>query len=184
MAYPYSTYPSYQSYQQYGQNYPAGYQPAPQPIPTAPPVPTTQPIQSVQPMQPQIQNGGFISVRGIEEAQRYPVAPGNAVTFKIEGLPIVCEKSQGFSQLEAPRFDVFDLVKRDMPVNAQEAQTGTENEQAQNLPHYALKEEIEPLRQGFEVLKGEVLTLKEQLSDATAKKSTAKAKKEEKDGDE
>ena len=62
--------------------------------------------------QQQVQNGGFVSVPSIDTAQRYPVAPGNSVTFKIENEPIVCEKTQGFSVLEAPTFKVFDLVER------------------------------------------------------------------------
>ena len=58
-------------------------------------------------------NNGFVIARSIEEAMRYPVGPGNAVTFKIENAPVVCEKSQGFSQFDTPRFEVFDLVKRE-----------------------------------------------------------------------
>lgn len=58
--------------------------------------------QSIQQPQ-QIQNGGFMLVPSEDIARSYPVAPGNCVTFKIEGQPIVMEKSMGFSQLEAPR---------------------------------------------------------------------------------
>lgn len=46
--------------------------------------------------QNQIQNGGFISARSEDEVLNYPVAPGNCVTFKIEGQPIVMEKAMGF----------------------------------------------------------------------------------------
>ena len=61
----------------------------------------------------QIQGGGLVVVKSIEEAMNYPVAVGNSVTFKIENAPVVCEKSQGSSQFEAPRFEIFDLVKRE-----------------------------------------------------------------------
>jgi hypothetical protein len=48
-----------------------------------------------------------------EMARSYPVAPGNCVTFKIEGKPIVMEKSMGFSQLEAPKIDRYRLVREE-----------------------------------------------------------------------
>lgn len=67
-----------------------------------------QPI--VQP-QPQIQNGGFVSVRNETEARNYPVALGNSVTFKDETAPYIYTKTMGFSQLDAPKFDKYKLVK-------------------------------------------------------------------------
>lgn len=74
-------------------------------------VPTVQQMQA-QPQQ-QIQNGGFMVVPSEDIARTYPVAPGNCVTFKIEGKPIVMEKSMGFSQLEAPRIDRYRLVREE-----------------------------------------------------------------------
>lgn len=68
--------------------------------------------QSIQQPQ-QIQNGGFMLVPSEDIARSYPVAPGNCVTFKIEGQPIVMEKSMGFSQLEAPRVERYRLVRED-----------------------------------------------------------------------
>jgi hypothetical protein len=67
----------------------------------------TQMIQS----QSQIMNGGFISVRNIEEAYNYPVAPGNSVTFKDENAPYIYTKTMGFSQLDRPVFEKFKLVR-------------------------------------------------------------------------
>lgn len=64
--------------------------------------------------QPQIQNGGFISIPNEEMVNTYPVAPGNCVTFKIEGKPIVMEKSMGFSQFESPKIDRYRLVKEEV----------------------------------------------------------------------
>lgn len=76
-----------------------------------------QQVQTVQQMQAQpqqqIQNGGFMVVPSEDIARTYPVAPGNCVTFKIEGKPIVMEKSMGFSQLEAPRIDRYRLVREE-----------------------------------------------------------------------
>ena len=71
------------------------------------------PVQPTQQTQPQIQNGGFIPVPNEEIVATYPVAPGNCITFKIEGKPIVLEKSMGFSNLEAPKIERYRLVKED-----------------------------------------------------------------------
>lgn len=74
-----------------------------------------QAMQMQQQMQntQQMQNGGFINAPNIESARSYPVAPGSVVTFKIENQPIVCEKSQGFSQFESPHFAIYDLKRRE-----------------------------------------------------------------------
>lgn len=83
--------------------------------------PQAQQIQPVQQTQPQqMQNGGFMVVPSEDIARTYPVAPGNCVTFKIEGKPIVMEKSMGFSQLEAPRIDRYRLVREEDVPPAQE----------------------------------------------------------------
>jgi hypothetical protein len=67
--------------------------------------------------QNQIQNGGFISARSEDEVLNYPVAPGNCVTFKIEGQPIVMEKAMGFSQLEKPYVKKYRLVEEEVAEN-------------------------------------------------------------------
>lgn len=77
-----------------------------------------QPIQQTPQMQQppqvqQMQNGGFMSVSSEQVARNYPVAPGNVITFKIEGQPYVCEKAQGFSQLEGPTFKKYRLVEEE-----------------------------------------------------------------------
>lgn len=62
---------------------------------------------------PQIQNGGFVSVRSEEEARNYPVAQGTSVTFKNETAPYIYTKTTGFSQLDRPMFEKFKLVKEE-----------------------------------------------------------------------
>lgn len=57
------------------------------------------------------QNGGFVSIPSAEMVYSYPVAMGNCVTFKVEGKPIVMEKSMGFSQFDAPRIKKYRLVE-------------------------------------------------------------------------
>ena len=77
--------------------------------------PYTQPYQgqTMQNQTMQIQNGGFVSVRSMEEAYNYPVAPGNSITFKDENSPYVYTKTKGFSPLEQPIFERYRLVKEE-----------------------------------------------------------------------
>lgn len=103
MAYPYP----------YQQNYPTqsnGYPTQPNAFPTQMNVNPTPPTQQ----QPQYQSGGFMVIPNEDMARNYPVAPGNCVTFKIEGKPVVVEKSMGFSQFESPRIDRYRLVKEEV----------------------------------------------------------------------
>ena len=65
--------------------------------------------------QPQMAQNGFVSVRNIEEAYNYPVAPGNSITFKDENSPFVYTKTKGFSPLEQPVFEKYRLVKVEEP---------------------------------------------------------------------
>jgi hypothetical protein len=55
-----------------------------------------------------------------EFAFNYPVGMGNCVTFKVEGKPIVIEKSMGFSQLESPRIERYRLIKEDQEPQKEE----------------------------------------------------------------
>ena len=119
---------------------------------------------------PQIQNGGFVSVRSEEEARNYPVAPGNSVTFKNETAPYIYTKTMGFSQLDRPMFDKFRLIKEE----ASEAHIETEVVQPQNVPQYVTESEIEAIRGQIEALQNDIELLKE----SATKKTTPKAKKE------
>ena len=70
--------------------------------------------------QPNQMQNGFVSVRTIEEAYNWPVAPGNSITFKVENTPYVCTKTKGFSPLETPVFERYRLVKEEAPQRPQE----------------------------------------------------------------
>lgn len=85
-------------------------------------------------------------------ARTYPVAPGNCVTFKIEGKPIVMEKSMGFSQLEAPRIDRYRLVREEDAPNEQ------------NLPQNEPKDNSME-NETIEELKGQIKAINEELED-------------------
>ena len=83
----------------------------------------------------QIQNGGLVSVRNIDEARNYPVAPGTSVTFKDESSSYIYTKTQGFSQLDRPIFEKYRLVKEE------------DVTQQTVAPEYALKTDLEAIRQ-------------------------------------
>lgn len=115
--------------------------------------PQTQQIQQqVQPIQ-QMQSGGFISVPSEQAARNYPVAPGNVMTFKIENQPYVCEKSQGFSQLEGPIFNKYKLVKEEDIV---EVNQPVINEQEPDTAIDDLWSEVEGLKKEIQSLKNKV----------------------------
>ena len=133
--------------------------------------------QAQQPQQPvppqQIQNGGFLSVPSEDIVKSYPVAPGNCVTFKIEGKPIVMEKSMGFSQLEAPRIERYRLVK-------EEAEKPSDLTQGELYDDKPILDTIESLKGQIEAIWGEIEGIKNDGKSETPAKRTAKRSK---DGD-
>ena len=106
--------------------------------------------------QPQIQNGGLISVRSEMEARNYPIAPGNSITFKDENSPYVYTKTMGFSQLDRPTFEKFRLVKEDIAETVQNGSNQLQTQQAINLSDYVKKSEFEALRHEFETFRKSV----------------------------
>ena len=139
-------YPYYQSYPNYNQMY------------------LQQQLQSMQQPQqanqtPQIQNGGFVMVKDINEAMNYPVAPGNSVTFKNESQPYIYTKTLGFSQLDQPMFEIFKLVKEENELPKEEIK--------EELPviEYLSIDEAEKLKTEIENLKTEIGFLREYIED-------------------
>ncbi len=116
------------------------------------------PVQQPQQQQPQqIQNGGFISVRSLEEARNYPIAPGNSITFKDETAPYVYTKTMGFSQLDRPVFEKFRLVKEE------DAQPQSALNQETNPPDYALKADLDEVSHTVERIKDELESIKKDM---------------------
>ena len=113
--------------------------------------------QQAQPQQQaQIQNGGFISVRSRAEAQNYPVAPGNSVTFKDETAPFVYVKTMGFSQLDRPIFESYRLVKEEAPQTpAETGRNAAHEENNIDLSIYMTKAEFEPILARIDALEAE-----------------------------
>ena len=117
------------------------------------PIQAQQSPQQQFPPQQQIQNGGFISVPNEGIVNSYPVAPGNCVTFKIEGQPIVMEKSMGFSQFDSPKIEKYRLVKEDVAETTQIAQNEPKQNVVDNSVIDDLKDEIQAIWDEIEVLK-------------------------------
>ena len=144
---------AFENFQGYGQGYNAY---NPYALPRAQYVPQIPTMPQGIPQT--IQNSGFVSVRSVQEAFNYPVAPGNSILFKDENAPFIYTKTKGFSQLEEPVFERYRLVKEEpeqKPV------------QSDNVPEYALKSdlsalqtmfasEIEKLRNNLNEIKGDV----------------------------
>ena len=108
-----------------------------------------QQYQQYQQAPQTIQNGGFVSVRSAQEAFNYPVALGNSVTFKDETAPYIYVKTRGFSQLEEPVFEQFQLVRVDNSQKAAEPVQATS-------PEYALKSDLTALQEELDLLKKKI----------------------------
>lgn len=141
--------------------------------------PTQQPQQS-QPQQ--IQNGGFVVARSENEVLNYPVAPGNCVTFKIEGQPIVMEKSMGFSQLESPHVERYRLVKEEMTKQTEEKpkEENTIDVLAINNSITTLNKEVDSIWSDIKDLKMNVEAVKNAMP-TTTKRTISKKDKDGED---
>ncbi len=134
-----------------------------------------QQSQQPAPMPPQMQSGGFMSVRSEQEARSYPVAPGNVMTFKIENQPYVCEKAQGFSQLEGPVFNKYRLVKEEEPSTAPNSlDNATSDSKVTNTTINDIISEIE-------AIKDDIKGIKEQLKSAQKPGSKKTVRTEDED---
>lgn len=160
MAYPYQQQP----FQSYPTQFPTQFPTQPNAFPTQQNALPTQPTQ-------QIQNGGFMVIPSEDMVRNYPVAPGNCVTFKIEGKPIVMEKSMGFSQFESPKIDRYRLVKEEVEEEVNESQeTDVVKED-----HY------EEIKTDIDKLWGAIDEIKANIEKPTEKPTTSRRKKD--DGD-
>lgn len=104
------------------------------------------PQPQVQQMQPQY--NGLISVRNEQEAQNYPVAPGNSVIFRDENANYLYAKTMGYSQLDKPTFERYRLVKENVDV-VDKSVDKTEAE-------YALKSDIAVLNARIQILEDQL----------------------------
>ena len=91
------------------------------------------------PQVPQVPQNSIVAVRTEEEAQRYPIAPGNSIMFKIENQPVIIEKIMGFSQLESPQIRRYRLIE--------------EEPQPQVVEEYALKADLAKIEEEINALR-------------------------------
>lgn len=107
-----------------------------------------------------IQNGGFVRVPNETAARNYPIAPGNSITFIDENAPYCYTMTMGFSQFDRPKFEKFRLVKEeDQPIQTQTTEDMSKID-------YALKSELEALKQSFTA---EIENLKTVFAEKSAK---------------
>lgn len=119
------------------------------------------------------QQSGFIPVQNENEARMYPLAPGTSATFIDENAPYCYTKTLGASQLDRPTFKRFRLVEE--IDNAQETPQGSQSRvsnQGIDLSQYALRADLDAFSERLEALQT-------QLDSMTAKRQTAKPKKED-----
>lgn len=152
----YQQYPPYPQYQQPGQQMQGVLQNPQQPHGQQQMLPTQMSGTSQQ-----IQSGGFVSVRSIEEAFNYPVQPGKSVTFKDEYAPYVYTKTKGFSQLEEPVFEKYRLVKEE---NGQtQGQVQEQPQEPKQKEEYALKSDFLDAISDFDDLRKQIKNLENQI---------------------
>ena len=99
-----------------------------------------QPIQQPVTPVPQLSNQTMM-IATEEEVLKYPIAPGNTIPFKIDGKPLIIEKSMGMSQFDSPRYERYKLVKE-----GQNDNTEPINDKTEDKSEYILKAEYEENR--------------------------------------
>lgn len=92
----------------------------------------------------------IVNVRSEAEARNYPVGLGNSVMFKDETKPYIYTKTMGYSQLDRPIFKKYLLEEEETDGNA------TETPQADNVPQYALKSDLEPIMEQIQAIQEEM----------------------------
>ena len=118
-----------------------------------------QAVQTTQ--QDQLVNNGLIVVANEEEAEKYPIAPGNLVTFKIANKPVIIEKSLSRSQFDSPKYEYYRLVKENREDKTPESNNDTEK----IYPNKEYLEEIENLKKEISRLDGQISLLNNQISE-------------------
>lgn len=96
--------------------------------------------QQLQVQQPQKPQPGFVVMPTEQDAMKYPIAPGNSITFKIENQPIMIEKTMGFSQFDSPVVKRYRIVEEDAPA-------------PEPSPEFALKDDIDRIESEIEKIR-------------------------------
>lgn len=104
-----------------------------------------QPVPQMPQYQQQTQQSNIVvNVSSIEEAEKYPVAPGSGVVIKISNSPFICCKSMGFSQFEQPTLKWYKLLEEE-PIKKEQPQS-----QPQQTDISELQSQINELRELIE----------------------------------
>lgn len=134
----------------------------------------TQPLLSpvLNQGQLQIQNGGLVSIPSEDDARKYPVAPGNSVTFKDENAPYVYTKTMGFSQLDRPLFEKFRLVKEDDTPISDNIEKNDTDGKMENI-QYLVQEDLTPLVKDIKNIQTKIKTIDSVLEELKSSCSTS-----------
>lgn len=127
--------------------------------------------QQPMPAPQQMQSNGFVSVRNMQEAFNYPIAPGNSLMFKDENSPYIYTKTKGFSQLDEPVFERYRLVKEEAQEMAPVASTTAQNSENE----YALRADLKALEAAVTVQIDELKKRFDTTAKATKKESVKNA---------
>lgn len=138
-----------------------------------------QNIPSSMPQSETLTNGGLIVVPSEEDVMRYPVAPGNFVTFKIENKPIVIEKSMSRSQFASPHYERYKLIKEND--NSNEIVSNKESASSVEVYH---ESDIADIKKAIEHIDLQIDILKDNYTDIKKALKTNSIVKSKKEGDE
>lgn len=90
-----------------------------------------QPVPQYQ-QQPQIQQANtVVTLSSVEDAEKYPIAPGMGVVIKISNSPFICCKSMGYSQFEQPTMKWYKLLEEE-PIKKEQPQPQTDISELQS----------------------------------------------------
>ena len=82
-----------------------------------------QPVPQMSQYQQQIQQSNIVvNAPSIEEAEKYPVAPGSGVVIKVTNSPFILCKSMGFSQFDQPSLKWYKLLEEEPKKQTNESQ--------------------------------------------------------------
>lgn len=68
-----------------------------------------QPVPQTTPQQ----NNIVVTLPTVEDAERYPVAPGTGVVIKVSNSPFILCKSMGYSQFDQPTLKWYKLLEEE-----------------------------------------------------------------------
>ena len=113
--------------------------------------------QNVVPQQNVASQSNTMAIATEEEVLKYPVAPGNSIAFKIDGQPLIIEKSMGTSQFDSPKYERYRLIK--------EGETPKAEDKTEYIPKSVYEDDRHHTDDSIEQIKASIDELTTQLYD-------------------